>query len=133
MIPRGHHGLGASAVQAARVTRALGACSPSLAIATTMHQFSVASLVAMAEAGSGFEWVLIEGVALDRRLMASGFAEGRPGQSVLAPTMTAVAGPDGGWLVSGAKRPCSLSRSMDLLTASVAVPDGSGVPGWASR
>ena len=30
------------------------------------------------------------------------------------------------WRVSGSKRPCSLSRSMDLLTASVAVPDEDG-------
>jgi len=125
VVPKAHKGLGATAVQAARVTRALAACSPSLAIATTMHQFSVASLVALAESSNGFEWMLLEGVAVDRRLMASGFAEGNPGQGILAPTMTARR--DGAnWRVSGAKRPCSLSRSMDLLTASVAMPAEDG-------
>ena len=125
VVPKVHHGSGATAVEAAHVTRALAACSPSLAIAATMHQFSVASLVALAESSSGFEWMLLEGVAVDGRLMASGFAEGNPGQGILTPTMRARR--DGErWLVSGAKRPCSLSRSMDLLTASIAMPGDDG-------
>ena len=125
VVPQVHHGSGATAVEAVRLTRALAACSPSLAIAATMHQFSVASLVALAESSGGFEWMLLEGVAVDGRLMASGFAEGNPGQGILVPTMKARR--DGGrWLVSGAKRPCSLSRSMDLLTASIAMPGDDG-------
>ena len=125
VIPTMHGGGGASAVDAARVTRALAARSPSLAVATTMHQFSVASLVALASSSAGLEWMLLDGVARDQRLMASGFAEGRTSQSILAPTMKGVW--DGStWRVSGRKQPCSLSRSMDLLTASVALeePDG---------
>lgn len=126
LIPSVHGGGGASAVDAARVTRAIAARSPSLAIATTMHQFSVASLVALVASSTGLEWMLLDGVARDRRLMASGFAEGRTAQGILAPTMKGVW--DGeNWRVSGRKQPCSLSRSMDLLTASVALhdPDGS--------
>jgi alkylation response protein AidB-like acyl-CoA dehydrogenase len=83
-----------------------------------MHQFSVASLVALAESSSGTEWMMLDAVASDRRLMSSGFAEGRTSQGILAPTMKAVW--DGRhWLVTGRKQPCSLSRSMDMLTASV--------------
>lgn len=126
VIPIVHGGGGACAVDAARVTRAVAARSPSLAIATTMHQFSVASLVALAESSDGPEWMLLDGVARDQRLMASGFAEGRTSQGILAPTMKGVW--DGKtWRVSGRKQPCSLSRSMDLLTASVELedPDGS--------
>ncbi|SDM31000.1 acyl-CoA dehydrogenase family protein [Allokutzneria albata] len=126
VIPAVHGGGGAGAVDAVRITRALATRSPSLAIATTMHQFSVASLVALASSSAGFEWMLLDGVARDRLLMASGFAEGRTAQGVLTPTMKAVW--DGtNWRVSGRKQPCSLSRSMDLLTASVALhdPDGS--------
>ena len=48
LIPTIHRGGGATALDAARLTRALAARSPSLAVATTMHQFSVASLVALA-------------------------------------------------------------------------------------
>lgn len=118
LIPEMYGGGGASALDAVRVTRALAVRSPSLAVATTMHQFSVASLVALAASSDGLEWMLLDGVARDRRLMASGFAEGRTSQSILAPTMKGVW--DGAnWRVSGRKQPCSLSRSMDLLTASV--------------
>lgn len=125
LIPTIHGGGGASAVDAARLTRAIAARSPSLAIATTMHQFSVASLVALAETSDGPEWMLLDGVARDQRLMASGFAEGRTSQGILAPTMKGVW--DGKtWRVSGRKQPCSLSRSMDLLTASVELHDADG-------
>jgi alkylation response protein AidB-like acyl-CoA dehydrogenase len=125
VIPVVHGGGGACALDAVRITRALAARSPSLAVATTMHQFSVASLVALAESSAGLEWMLLDGVARDQRLMASGFAEGRTSQSILAPTMKGVW--DGRtWRVSGRKQPCSLSRSMDLLTASVALEDPDG-------
>ena len=83
-VPVVHHGAGATARDAVPVLRAIGARAPSLAIGTTMHHFSVASLVAMAGSSQGFEWLLLEGVADDRRLMASGFAEGRTAQGVLA-------------------------------------------------
>lgn len=128
LVPAEHKGAGASALEAVRVQRAIGARSPSLAVATTMHHFSMASLVVLGETGDGLEWLLMEAIATQTKLMASGFAEGRPGAGILQPTMTAVADPDGGWSITGTKRPCSLSRSMDLLTASVRVPrlDGEG-------
>jgi alkylation response protein AidB-like acyl-CoA dehydrogenase len=67
----------------------------------------------------------ISRIAPERLLVASGWAEGRPNQNILVPTMTAT-GTDGGYLVNGAKKPCSLSRSMDLLTASVTLPVDAG-------
>jgi len=127
LVPAEHAGLGADPVQAVRVQRAIGARCPSLAVATTMHHFSVATLVETSRLSTGFEWMLLEGIARQGLLVASGFAEGRPGQAILAPTMTAV--PRGASLVvSGSKKPCSLAHSMDLLTASVSVPrlDGPG-------
>src|SRR5947208_3332353 len=57
LVPREHAGLGADAVQAVRVQRAVASRSPSLAIATTMHHFSVASLVETAARSQGFEWM----------------------------------------------------------------------------
>ena len=112
-------------MDAVRVTRAVAARSPSLAVATTMHQFSVASLVALAESSEGLEWMLLDGVARDRLLLASGFAEGRTSQGILAAHDE---GPLGRPDLAGQRRkqPCSLSRSMDLLTASVLFegPDG---------
>jgi len=120
-----HGGRGATPLEAVRVQRAIGSRSPSLAVATTMHHFSVASLIEVGARSTGFEWMLLEGIAKDGRLLASGFAEGRPGQSILSPTMQAEPS-NGGFVITGSKKPCSLSASMDLLTASVAVPARAG-------
>ncbi|MDQ1535669.1 MAG: hypothetical protein QOE58_62 [Actinomycetota bacterium] len=127
IVPTDLDGVGASPLDALRVQRAIGSRSPSLAVATTMHHFSVASLLAVSDSAGGMEWMLVQAIAKDNLLLASGFAEGRPGGQILAPTMTATPTADG-ILVSGVKRPCSLARSMDLLTASVSVPrpDGQG-------
>jgi alkylation response protein AidB-like acyl-CoA dehydrogenase len=127
LVSTEYGGVGATPVEAVRVQRAIGSRSPSLAVATTMHHFSMASLVVISEISNGFEWMLMEGIAREAKLIASGFAEGNPDRSILAPTMTVVPA-DGGVRVSGVKKPCSLSRSMDLLTASVLVPrlDGPG-------
>lgn len=125
LVPAEHAGLGADPVRAVRVQRAIGARSPSLAVATTMHHFSIASLVETSERSQGFEWMLLEAVARDRLLVASGFAEGRTSQSILAPTIRARER-DGRIVLNGSKRPCSLAWSMDLLTASVALPATNG-------
>jgi alkylation response protein AidB-like acyl-CoA dehydrogenase len=127
LVPQEHAGLGADATAAVRVQRAIGSRSPSLAIATTMHHFSVASLVEAAARSQGFEWMLLEAIARDGLLLASGFAEGRTGQAILSPTMRAEVR-DGKVVLNGSKKPCSLAHSMDLLTASIALPaqDGAG-------
>lgn len=127
IIPSDLGGVGASALDALRVQRAIGSRSPSLAVATAMHHFSVASLVAVSESTDGMVWMLLQAIAKDNLIVASGFAEGRPGGQILAPTMTATTSPQG-VRVSGVKKPCSLSRSMDLLTASLRLPrlDGRG-------
>lgn len=127
LVPTEHTGRGASALDAVRVQRAIGARSPSLAVATTMHHFSVASLVALSDIAGGAEWLLLEAIAENNLILASGFAEGRTDGGILHPTMSATV-TDEGVRVTGVKRPCSLARSMDLLTASVRVPrlDGDG-------
>jgi alkylation response protein AidB-like acyl-CoA dehydrogenase len=118
VVPAHNTGLGATPLQAVRVQRAIGARSPSLAAATTMHHFSVASLLEQAAHGAGFEWMLLEAIVRDRMLVASGFAEGHTGQSVLRPAVRAER--RGKKVVlNGSKKPCSLARSMDLLTVSV--------------
>jgi alkylation response protein AidB-like acyl-CoA dehydrogenase len=123
LIPRKYTGLGADAVQALHIQRAIGSRAPSLAVATTMHHFSVATLIAMCSTSQGLEWLLLQAIAQQRLLLASGFAEGVSGRGILRPAMQAKKVPQG-VLVSGSKKPCSLSRSMDLLTASVTVTEG---------
>ncbi|SCL21460.1 Acyl-CoA dehydrogenase [Micromonospora pallida] len=127
VIPKDYGGLGATPLEAVRVTRAIGAHAPSLAVGTTMHHFSVATLFTFAESikNSGMEWALLEAITSRNLLVSSGFAEGRPAQGILSPTMTATPAP-GGYRINGSKKPCSLSHSMDLLTASVTVPAANG-------
>jgi alkylation response protein AidB-like acyl-CoA dehydrogenase len=122
LVPAEYAGKGASLLDAVRIQRAVGSRSPSLAVATTMHHFSVASLVELTAAGNGFEWVMLTAIAENSWLLSSGFAEGKPGQHILAPTMRGVPA-DGGITVSGVKKPCSLTWSMNLMSASVAVAD----------
>lgn len=127
-VPESYGGLAASPLDTARVVRALGAAAPSMAVATMMHHFSLGTLFAVAELVGGdsdLEDLLLKRVVDERLLVASGFAEGRTAQGILSPTMAAVPVP-GGYLINGAKKPCSLSSSMDLLTASVGIEQEDG-------
>jgi alkylation response protein AidB-like acyl-CoA dehydrogenase len=125
LIPRAAGGLGASALDAVRVQHALGARSPSLAVATTMHQFSVASLIALVGNGGAAEALMLGAIATQRLILSSGFAEGDPGKGILDSNIR-VTPIEGGVLLDGSKKPCSLSGVMDLLTASFvrATPEG---------
>ncbi|MGV9680332.1 acyl-CoA dehydrogenase [Nocardia sp. NPDC003482] len=129
VIPTAYSGSGATPADALRVMRAIGSVAPSLAVASTMHHFSMATIFTLAESlrSSGVEWALLEAIATQNLLVSSGFAEGRPGAGILSPSVSAVR-TDGGVIVNGAKRPCSMAASMDFLSASVAVPraDGDG-------
>jgi alkylation response protein AidB-like acyl-CoA dehydrogenase len=93
-----------------------------------MHHFTVAMLFSLARTAQRLtpaQLKLLSGVAGDGLLLASGWAEGRTDQNILAPAVIAQQ-VDGRYLVNGAKQPCSLSRSMDLLTASVMIPEPGG-------
>ncbi|AGL15827.1 acyl-CoA dehydrogenase family protein [Actinoplanes sp. N902-109] len=132
LVPRDFAGAGADALTAVRVNRALAAASPSLAAAVTMHHFTVGMLFSLAGSADRLttaQLAMLHRVAPERLLMASGWAEGRSNQNILVPSLTAQPAP-GGFTVDGVKRPCSLAYSMDLLTASVAVPVA-GVPALA--
>ncbi|HEV2779914.1 MAG TPA: acyl-CoA dehydrogenase family protein [Actinophytocola sp.] len=126
LVPAAYGGPDATALDAARVVRALGAVAPSMTVATMMHHFSLGTLFAVAETIPGLADGMLNRIVDERMLVASGFAEGRSGRGIFTPTMRAEP-VDGGFVINGSKKPCSLSRSMDLLTASVAVPlpDGS--------
>jgi len=130
LVPVGYGGLGADPLEAVRVQRALGSLSPSLAAAVTMHHFTAAMLYSLA-AQSGrlgeAQMQLLHSVVPEQRLMASGWAEGRTQQNILTPSVTATP-VEGGYRLAGSKKPCSLAGSMDLLTASIAVPGASGDP-----
>jgi len=125
VAPREYGGAGADALTAVRVNRALAACTPSLGAAVTMHHFTVGMLFTLARSADRLtdaQLDMLRRVGPDRLLLASGWAEGRSSQNILVPAVTAKPADTGGFTVNGVKRPCSLAQSMDLLTASVAVP-----------
>jgi alkylation response protein AidB-like acyl-CoA dehydrogenase len=129
VIPAGYGGHGAGPLDAVRVMRAIGSLSPSLGAAATMHHFTAAMLFELARGIKRLtprQVELLSRIAPDGLLLASGWAEGRTEQNILSPSVTATPAPEGGYVVNGSKKPCSLSASMDLLTASVSVPDEAG-------
>jgi isobutylamine N-monooxygenase len=124
LVPTEYGGAGVDALSAARIVRAMSSYSPSLGAATTMHHYTVATLFSLAKTAgrlTAAQHDLLAEIASANLIVASGWAEGKPGANIVVPAATARV-TDGGYLVNGAKKPCSLSRSMDLLTASAAVP-----------
>jgi alkylation response protein AidB-like acyl-CoA dehydrogenase len=127
LIPKQYGGLGATASEGMRVLRAIASRAPSLGIAFTMHSFSVCTLVEWAMFGEEYGEMILSSLAENSLYVASGFAEGRSGAKPLDMTMRARRAPDGGWLLTGKKKPCSLTYSMDFLSCGVSaeVADGS--------
>lgn len=121
LVPADYGGKGATAADTLEIQFALGHLAPSTAIGVTMHQFTAATFVELLSVTSGMEWIVVEAVATQGLLVASGFAEGNPEGKVLSPTMELTAD-DPGFRLSGVKRPCSLSTSMDMITVSVRMP-----------
>jgi alkylation response protein AidB-like acyl-CoA dehydrogenase len=117
LVPTRFGGRGASPLQAAQAQRAIACRAPSLAVATTMHHFTLASLMEINPEDPGLERELLESVAKGNLYVASGFAESQPGTSIQKSALRMERGP-GGMILNGSKKPCSLSRSMDLFTVS---------------
>lgn len=130
LVPAEFGGFGADPVDAVQVQRAVGAVSPSVAAGVTMHHFTVSMLYALAQ-GAGrlapAQLQLLHRAVPDQILMASGWAEGKSQQNIFSPSVSAEP-VEGGYRLNGAKKPCSLARSMRLLTASIAVPGADGTP-----
>jgi len=115
-------GLGATCVETVELQRGIGYLSPSLAAASTMHYLSVAGLADFAKTTDEETVGLIKSLIENRTVFASGFSEGTISGSVFRPTMAATPA-DGGYTVTGRKKPCSLAESMDCVMASVLLDD----------
>lgn len=120
-IPKTYRGIGATAIEAMHVQRALAIRAPSAAIAMVMHHFSVATLVELTKRSQGMEWLVLEAIAKNDLLVASGFAEADPHGKILRPNMVLESCAKG-FCITGVKRPCSLSKSMNLISVSVIAP-----------
>jgi alkylation response protein AidB-like acyl-CoA dehydrogenase len=123
LIPTRLGGRGASPLQAVRAQRAIASRAPSLAVATTMHHFTIATLMEINPENPGLEGEMLESVARGNLYVGSGFAEGKTGISIQTSHLRVEKGPDG-IILNGSKKPCSLSLSMDLFAASTPPPPG---------
>ncbi|GAA5084326.1 alkylation response protein AidB-like acyl-CoA dehydrogenase [Thermocatellispora tengchongensis] len=117
-VPEKFHGTGLTLVECCAVQRALAVADPALAIAVNMHLFSVGLMVEHWRRRTDTSWLLLEAVATQNRLIASAFAEPNLGGSGTRSTLRAEP-VDGGWRVSGRKRPCSLAGQADLVCLQV--------------
>jgi alkylation response protein AidB-like acyl-CoA dehydrogenase len=117
LIPTQFGGRGASPVQALFAQRAIACRAPSLAVATTMHHFTIATMIEIYPEDPDGIGELLETVARGDLYTASGFAESQPGTSILKSGLRMERGPVG-IVLNGSKKPCSLSLSMDLLAVS---------------
>jgi alkylation response protein AidB-like acyl-CoA dehydrogenase len=82
LIPERFGGRGASPLQAVRAQRAIACRAPSLAVATTMHHFTLAALMEIDLDNPDLEGELLTSVARDNLYMGSGFAESQPATSI---------------------------------------------------
>ena len=125
LIPAKSGGGNLDCLAGARVQRAIGSRAPSLAVASTMHHYKVAWL---AEVLDDPQPEVLRRIVTERHLVASCGAEGSSGRQLFAPGIEVTAA-DGGLRVSGTKRPCSLVRSMGLLSLLTPGPAGSPYAG----
>jgi alkylation response protein AidB-like acyl-CoA dehydrogenase len=123
LIPKQLGGREASPLEAVRAQRAIACRAPSLAVATTMHHFTIATVLEIDPKQPELD-ELLESVARDNLYVGSGFAEGRPGASIQSATIAIDRGPKGYVKLNGSKKPCSLSHSMDLFTVSTPPLEG---------
>lgn len=124
LVPRDLGGRAASLLRMVQVLRVVGARCPSLAIMMTMHHHSVAALARGSIPVGGSER-LLRRVAGEGALVASAFAEGRPGSDILDSTVTCTRlQEEPGFRIDGAKRPCSMTHAADFAVVGVAVSLG---------
>lgn len=117
-VPVEFEGRGATLLECCSVQRTLGSADPALAVALNMHLFSVGMMVEHWRRERDTSWALLEAVATQGRLIASGFAEPGLGGSVLRSNFTVRRG-DSGYFISGTKSPCSLAARADLICLQV--------------
>jgi len=124
LIPKRFGGRGSTPLQAIRAQRAIASRAPSLAVATTMHHFTIATVLEIDPERPEREGELLQSIARENLYVGSGFAEGRPGASIQSATIRVEPGPEGFMVLNGSKKPCSLSHSMDLFTVSTPPLEG---------
>lgn len=131
IIPEAFGGVGASPAETIEILRAIGALCPSLAVMMTMHHHNIATIVQLGGLIPAAD-ELLYGIANHQLLIASAFAEGKPGSGIFNASVKATP-TEGGFLLRGSKKPCTMTHNMDVIVAGVAREndDGSLIEGFA--
>lgn len=131
IIPETYGGLGASPEETVEILRAIGSLCPSLAVMMTMHHHTIATIVQLGGLIPAAE-ELLWGITQNQLLIASAFAEGKPGSEIFNRSVKARP-VEGGFVLDGSKKPCTMSHHMDVIVVGVACEqdDGSVSQGFA--
>lgn len=131
IIPESYGGLGASTRDSVAILRAVGALCPSLAVMMTMHHHTIATIVQLGGLINAAD-ELLGAIAQNQLLIASAFAEGKSGAEIFNASVKARP-VEGGFLLSGSKKPCTMSHHMDVIVVGVVREnaDGSFTQGFA--
>jgi alkylation response protein AidB-like acyl-CoA dehydrogenase len=125
LVPADLGGRGGSLLEMVHVLRVVGARCPSLSIMMTMHHHVVAAFACKSitvRAGRA----LLRRVATERALVASAFAEGRPGADVLDSTVQCSRVDGTTFSVVGAKKPCTMTHHANVAVVGVCVDLSAG-------
>lgn len=118
IIPESFGGLGASPRETVEILRAVGSLCPSLAVMMTMHHHTIATIVQLGGLIPAAD-ELLYGIAQNQLLIASAFAEGKVGAEIFNSSVKARP-VEGGYLLKGSKKPCTMSHNMDVIVVGVA-------------
>lgn len=118
IIPEALGGIGSSPRETVEILRAIGSLCPSLAVMMTMHHHTIATIVQLGGLIPAAD-ELLGGIAQNQLLIASAFAEGRPGAEIFNASVK-VRAVEGGFLLQGTKKPCTMSHNMDVIVVGVA-------------
>ncbi len=113
-VPVEFGGRGADLSDCCEAQMALGRADSGLAVAFTMHLFTVGIIVEHWRRERDLSWALLEAIATQNLVICSAFAEPGLGGSLLRSQCQATA-VDGGFRLSGIKVPCSLAGRSDLI------------------
>ncbi|MCO6440544.1 MAG: acyl-CoA/acyl-ACP dehydrogenase [Nitrococcus mobilis] len=106
-IPKQFGGQGANIADVCAVQHELGYVFPSIAIAATMHIFTLGMIVEHWKRTRDLSWLLLQAIAQQNSIVASAFAEPNLGGCLVRSNTQAVQ-VDDGYLLTGRKVPCSL-------------------------
>lgn len=124
-VPVELEGRGLGLTESCAVQFRLARADPAATIALNMHVFSLGVMVEHWRQRQDTSWLLLEAIATQHRIVASGFAEPGLAGSMLRSGCTAEA-VDAGYVVNGRKSPCSLAARADLVCFQVQEVGGAG-------